>query len=134
MYKNGEGYRPPHCFLGHPVTFEGDTIYHMGFTANIKGSDVFNGLGITFESDQPLSFSNLKAGDVFDYNQFHAAATFPLPNFVNTDVTAMSGKVSVVGTKKVNDKSYMVLRLIDLRFDKISDVYTVNGTVEYEMY
>ena len=46
----------------------------------------------------------------------------------------MSGKVSVVGTKKVNDKSYMVLRLIDLRFDKISDVYTVNGTVEYEMY
>ena len=61
-------------------------------------------------------------------------ATFPLPNFVNTDVTAMSGKVSVVGTKKVNDKSYMVLRLTDLRFDKISDVYTVNGTVEYEMY
>ena len=61
-------------------------------------------------------------------------STYPLPNFVNTDVTAMSGKVSVVGTKKVNDKSYMVLRLTDLRFDKISDVYTVNGTVEYEMY
>ena len=47
MYKSGEGYRPPHCFLGHPVTFEGDTIYHMSFSTKIKGSDVFNGLGIT---------------------------------------------------------------------------------------
>jgi hypothetical protein len=110
----------------------------MGFGANIKGSDVFDMLNINFESSQPMSFSNLKAGDTFDSSQFHAAAAYTptWPEAILRQTTALSGKVTVVGTNKVGDKSYMSLKLSDLRFDAIdrSCVYSINGTVEYEIW
>ena len=58
MYKNGETYNPPHCYLGQEIRYNGGdplTLYHMSFGANIKGSDVFDLLNITFESNRPLS-------------------------------------------------------------------------------
>jgi len=138
FYKSGEMYNPPHCYLGSEITFQGDRIYHMGFGANIKGSDVFDMLNINFESSQPMSFSNLKAGDTFDSSQFHAAAAYTptWPEAILRQTTALSGKVTVVGTNKVGDKSYMSLKLSDLRFDAIdrSCVYSINGTVEYEIW
>ena len=79
MYKSGETYNPPHCYIEKGIVYnDGNpiTVYHMGFGANIKGSDVFDMLNITFESDKPMSFSNMKAGDTFDNNQFHAAAAY----------------------------------------------------------
>lgn len=142
MYKDGEVYNPPHCYLGgKEIRYNGGnpiTVYHMGFGANIKGSDVFDSLTISFESSQPMSFSDLKAGDTFDSSQFHAAAAYT-PTWMEAvliQATALSGKITVVGTSKVGDKSYMTLRLINLRFDAIdhSCVYTVNGTIEYEIY
>ena len=141
MYKNGETYNPPHCYLGQDIRYNGGdplTIYHMSFGANIKGSDVFDLLNITFESNRPLSLSELKAGDTFDSSQFHAAAAYT-PTWTEDiliQATALSGKVTVVGTKTIEDKSYMVLRLTNLKFDAIdhSCVYTVNGTVEYERW
>jgi hypothetical protein len=110
----------------------------MGFGTNIKGSDVFDMLTITIKSNQPLSFSNLKAGDTFDSSQFHATAAYT-PTWTEAIMrvaTVLSGKVTVVGTRNVGDKSYMTLRLTDLRFDAIDHtcVYTVNGTVEYEIW
>ena len=141
MYKSGETYNPPHCYIGKGIVYnDGNpiTVYHMGFGANIKGSDVFDMLNITFESDKPMSFSNMKAGDTSDNNQFHADAAYTRtwPEAILIQATALSGKVTVVGTSKVGDKSYMTLRLSDLRFDAIdhSCVYTVNGTVEYEIW
>lgn len=141
MYGSNEVYNPPHCYFGKEIRHNGGnplTIYHMSFGANIKGSDVFDMLNINFESNQPMSFGDLKPGDTFDSSQFHAAAAYT-PTWTEAvliQATALSGKVSVVGTKNVGDKSYMVLRLIDLRFDAIdrSCVYTVNGVIEYEMY
>ena len=141
MYKSGETYNPPHCYLGKEIRYNGGNeliVYHMGFGANIKGSDVFDMLNISFESNQPMSFSNLKAGDTFDSSQFHAAAAYT-PTWreaILIQATALSGKVTVIGTSKVGDKSYMTLRLTDLRFDAIDHtcVYTVNGTVEYEIW
>ena len=135
MYKSGETYNPPHCYLGKEIRYNGGnelTVY------NIKGSDVFDMLNISFESNQPMSFSNLKAGDTFDSSQFHAAAAYT-PTWMEAiliQATALSGKVTVIGTSKVGDKSYMTLRLTDLRFDAIDHtcVYTVNGTVEYEIW
>ena len=141
MYKSGETYNPPHCYLGKKIRYNGgnsQTIYHMCFGANIKGSDVFDMLNINFESSQPMSFSNLKAGDTFDSSQFHAAAAYTptWPEAILRQATALSGKVTVVGTNKVGDKSYMSLKLSDLRFDAIdrSCVYSINGTVEYEIW
>ena len=141
MYGSNELYNPPHGYLNTEIRYNGGnplTFYHMGFGANIKGSDVFCMLGISFESDKPMSFSNLKPGDSFDSSQFHAAAAYAS---IGTDkflreATALSGKVTVIGTKKAGDKTYMVLRLINLQFDAIdhSCVYTVNGTVEYEIW
>ena len=141
MYKSGETYNPPHCYLGKEIRYSDDTpqtIYHMGFGANIKGSEIFNLLNINFESSRPMSFSDLKPGDTFDSSQFHAAAAYT-PTWAECiliQATALSGKVTVVGTSKVGDKSYMILRLSDLRFDAIdhSCVYSINGTVEYEIW
>ena len=64
-YKSGEMYNPPHCYLGGEITFENDTIYHMGFGANIKGSDVFFILTIGFQSNRQMSFNDLKEGDTY---------------------------------------------------------------------
>ena len=64
MYKSGETYNPPHCYIGKGIVYNDNTpttVYHMSFGANIKGSDVFDMLNISFESNQPMSFSNLKA-------------------------------------------------------------------------
>ena len=141
MYKSGETYNPPHCYIGKGIVYNDNTpttVYHMSFGANIKGSDVFDMLNISFESNQPMSFSNLKSGDTFDSSQFHAAAAYTPTwmEYILKQATALSGKVTVVGTNKVGDKSYMTLRLTDLRFNSIDNtcVYTVNGTVEYEIW
>ena len=141
MYKSGETYNPPHCYLGKEIRYNGgnpQTIYHMEFGANIKGSDVFDMLSITFESSQPMSFSNLKAGDTFDSSQFHAAAAYT-PTWLEKiliQALALSGQVTVLGTRMVGDKSHMILKLSDLRFNAInhSCIYSINGTVEYEIW
>ena len=141
MYKSGETYNPPHCYIGKGIVYNDNsptTVYHMGFGANIKGSDVFYMLNISFESNKPMSFSNLKAGDTFDSSQFHAAAAYT-PTWgeaILRQTTALSGKITVVGTSKVGDISYMTLRLTDLRFNAIDHtcIYSVNGIVEYEIW
>jgi hypothetical protein len=141
LYKSGEVYNPPHCYIGKEIRFNNgnsETVYHMEFGANIKGSDVFNILNISFESNEPMSFSNLKVGDTFDCNQFRANAAYT-PTWMEAimkQTTALSGNVTVIGTSKVGDKSLMTLRLSDLRFDAIdhSCIYTVNGIVDYEIW
>ena len=49
---------------------------------------------------------------------------------------ALSGKITVVDTKKVDDKSYIVLQLTDLKFPSIDNscIFTVNGTIDYERW
>lgn len=140
MYKENETYNPPRCYLGKEIRYNGGnpiTLYHMSFGANIKDSGVFDMLDIGFESDQPLSFSDLKEGDTFEVGQFQAHAYYTPTWFekIMKGTTALSGRVTVVGKKKTGDKEYMVLHLSNLRFDAIdhSCVYSVNGTVEYEI-
>lgn len=141
MYKSGEMYNPPHCYMGKSFVYNDDnpiTVYYMGFGANIKGSDVFYMLNINFESNKPMSFKDLKSGDTFDSSQFHASAAYTptWPEAILRQATALSGKVIVVGTSIVGDKSYLTLRLSNLRFNAIDNscVYTVNGIVEYEIW
>ena len=136
-----ETYNPPHCYISKGIVYNDNTpttVYHMSFGANIKGSDVFDMLNISIDSNQPMSFSNLKAGDSFDSSQFHAAAAYTQTwrEDILDQATALSGKVTVVGTSMVGDKSYMTLRLTNLRFNAIDNtcVYTVNGIVEYEIW
>jgi hypothetical protein len=141
LYKSGEVYNPPHCYIGKEIRFNNgnsETVYHMEFGANIKGSDVFNMLNISFESNEPMSFSNLKVGDTFDCNQFRANAAYT-PTWMEAimkQTTALSGNITVIGTSKVGDKSLMTLRLSNLLFDAIdhSCIYTVNGIVDYEIW
>ena len=141
LYKSGEVYNPPHCYIGKEIRFNNgnsETVYHMEFGANIKGSDVFNILNISFESNEPMSFSNLKVGDTFDCNQFRANAAYT-PTWMEAimkQTTALSGNITVIGTSKVGDKSLMTLRLSNLLFDAIdhSCIYTVNGIVDYEIW
>ncbi len=141
MYKSGEGYNPPHCYLGREIWYNSGNelaVYHMGFGANIKGSDVFYMLTIDFNSNEPIYFSDMKAGDTFDSSQFHASAAYTptWKDAILIQATVLSGKITVVGTSKTDDKSYITLRLSDLRFDAIdhSCIYTLNGLVEYEIW
>ena len=141
MYQSGETYNPPHCYLGKEIRYNGGTpltFYHMSFGANIKGSDVFDMLNISFESDQPMSFSNLKKGSTFDSSQFHAAAAYT-PTWAEAilkQATALSGKITVAGTRKAGENSYLTLKISDLRFNAIdgSCIYAVNGMIEYEIW
>lgn len=140
-YKSNEVYNPPHCYMGKETRYNGGdplTFYHMSFGANIKDSEVFDMLIISFESNQPMSFSDLKVGDEFDSSQFHASAAYT-PTWkedILKQTKVLSGNVSVLAKKKIDDKSYIVLRLTNLIFDAIdhSCVYSVNGTMEYEMW
>lgn len=141
MYKSNEVYSPPHCYLEKEIRYNGGnplTVYHMKFGANIKGSDVFYLLTFGFESDRPMNISDLKAGDRFNSSQFDAHAYYT-PTWSETimrGTKAISGNIDVVGTKKIEDENYMVMRLIDLKFDAIDNscVYTVNGIVEYKIW
>ena len=141
MYKSGETYNPPHCYLGREIWYNGGnelTVYHMGFGANIKGSDVFDMLNIDFDSNEPIYFSDMKVGDTFDSSQFHASAAYT-PTWMEAilkQAVALSGKITVVGTSKTDDKSYITLKLSDLRVNAIdhSCIYTINGLVEYEIW
>ena len=95
-------------------------------------------LTIDFDSHEPIYFSDMKAGDTFDCSQFHASAAYT-PTWMEAilkQTMALSGKITVVGTSKTDDKSYITLRLSDLRFNAIdhSCIYTVNGLVEYEIW
>lgn len=140
-YKCNEVYNPLHCYMGKETRYNGGdplTFYHMSFGANIKDSEVFDMLIISFESNQPMSFSDLKVGDEFDSSQFHASAAYT-PTWkedILKQTKVLSGNVSVLAKKKIDDKSYIVLRLTNLIFDAIdhSCVYSVNGTMEYEMW
>ena len=137
FYKSGECYNPPHCYLLDEITFENDTIYHMGFGANIKGSSVFNGLTIDFQSDCQMSFNDLKEGDTFDSSQFHASAAYT-PTWMEAiliEGNALSGSISVVSKGRIGDKPCITLKLTDLRFEAIdrSCIYSVNGTAVYEV-
>jgi hypothetical protein len=137
-YKSGEMYNPPHCYSGVGITFENDTIYHMGFGANIKGSDVFDMLTIGFQSNRQMSFNDLKEGDTFDSSQFDAAASYT-PTWMEAILiqgNALSGSITVVSKGRIADKPYITLKLTDLKFNAIdhSCVYTVNGTVVYEVW
>ena len=119
-YKSGEMYNPPHCYLGGEITFENDTIYHMGFGANIKGSDVFFILTIGFQSNRQMSFNDLKEGDTFDISQFDAAAAYT-PTWMEAiliEGNALSGSISVVSKGRVGDKPYITLKLTDLKFSQ----------------
>ena len=138
FYKSGEMYNPPHCYLGSEITFQGDRIYHMGFGANIKGSDVFDMLDIEFQSNQRMSFNDLKEGDTFDSSQFHASAAYT-PTWMEAILkmaTALSGSITVVSKGMIEGKPYITLTLTDLKFNAIdhSCVYSVNGTVVYEIW
>ena len=137
FYKSGEMYNPPHCYLGSEITFQGDRIYHMGFGVNIKGSKVFDMLDIEFQSNRRMSFNDLKEGDTFDNSQFHAAAYYT-PTWMEDimrGTTALSGSITVLSKGSIEGKPYITLTLTNLKFDAIdhSCVYSVNGTVEYEI-
>ena len=138
FYKSGEMYNPPHCYLGSEITFQGDRIYHMGFGANIKGSKVFDMLDIEFQSDRRMSFNDLKEGDTFDSSQFHASAAYT-PTWMEAILkmaTALSGSITVLSKGWIEGKPYITLTLTDLKFNAIdhSSVYSVNGTVVYEIW
>ena len=134
----------PRCYVARTtwrVNNEEVSVYMMEFTASIKRSDIFDLLQIACpENNQPIYFRDLKPGDVLDLSKFHVTADYAKNSIYDVEqvlisAIAQSGKITVVGTKIIDGQSYMTLNLSDLRFlsrDK-SCVYTINGTVDYEI-
>ena len=137
FYKSGEMYNPPHYYSGSGITSQGETFYYMGFGANIKDSKVFDILDIKFKSNRRMSLNDLKEGDTFDNSQFHAAAYYTPTwmEYIMRGTTALSGSITVLSKGSIEGKPYITLTLTNLKFDAIdhSCVYSVNGTVVYEM-
>lgn len=141
VYKSNETCNPPHCYVGEGAYYEGGMlvmVYSMSFFANLKGSDVFNMLNIGFDSNSPMSFSDLKAGDTFDTSQFHAEAYYT-PTWqedIMRGAKAESGKVTVVSMTTIDGKPCVTLKITNLQFAAIDNscTYTINGTVDYEIY
>ena len=111
-------------------------IYHRHFVCGISDSPFFYLLKIDFQNSEELSFDDFKDGDTFDSSQFLAFAYYYTPTWteaVMKGASILSGKIQVVGRKKVDDMSLLTLQLIDLKFDAIdkSCVYSINGTIDY---
>ena len=142
-YKDNKHYNPPYCEIAadyYPSS--GTFTYYTEFIADIKNSEGFYKLSINKESDQRMSFSDLKEGDTYDASELLIAVYNRYPAKPGEDVPAVmrgtrasSGKITVAGTKDMDGKEYIILRLTDLQFDvrDYSCAYTVNGTVEYEI-
>lgn len=84
-----------------------------------------------------MSLNDLKEGDTFDNSQFHAAAYYTPTwmEYIMRGTTALSGSITVLSKGSIEGKPYITLTLTNLKFDAIdhSCVYSVNGTVVYEM-
>ena len=139
LYKSGEtNDYPPRCYVGKEMIDNGDepiTKYFMTFLAYVEGSPIINGFNINIESDKPLTFNNLKAGETFYSSQYKAYFYYNRVWLELYGMTpALNGILTVVDKKQVDGKDYVVLRLTDFRFDAIdkSCIYNVNGLVEFE--
>ena len=105
------------------------------FAAPIKNSSTFTILHVEIDSSRAKEIKDLQVGDTFDNNEIRFMAFDDRP--VNGICTcyarpdyALGGQIQVVGkTTGADGKSYIMLNLLDLKYDD----YTINATIAYEM-
>lgn len=111
------------------------TVYHLGFSAMILNSSLFNVMTLDIESDQAASAGELKVGDTFDSSVIQVIA-FDNRNTLTEGRFdyAKGGQVQVVDLQTDdNGRSHITISLQDLKFNSFDQKhsYTLNATIDY---
>jgi len=132
----------PQCYVnGKNISYETDgsirTSYHLKFSLNIKESPVLYLLQVDIESSKRIFIEDLKIGDTFDSSEvgIFAYYTPTWKEYVMRGARAHSGKMHVISKYTTNEKSFLVVRFSDLKFESIdkTSIYTVNATIVFEV-
>ena len=132
----------PQCYVnGKNISYETDgsirTSYHLKFSLNIKESPVLYLLQVDIESSKRIFIEDLKIGDTFDSSEVGIFAYYTPTGKekVLRGARAHSGKMRVISKYTTNEKSFLVVRFSDLKFESIdkTSIYTVNATIVFEV-
>ena len=132
----------PQCYVnGKNISYETDgsirTSYHLKFSLNIKESPVLYLLQVDIESSKRIFIEDLKIGDTFDSSEVGIFAYYnpTWKEHVMRGARAHSGKMHVISKYTTNEKSFLVVRFSDLKFESIdkTSIYTVNATIVFEV-
>ena len=132
----------PQCYVnGKNISYETDgsirTSYHLKFSLNIKESPVLYLLQVDIESSKRIFIEDLKIGDTFDSSEVGIFAYYNPTGMekVMRGARAHSGKMRVISKYTTNEKSFLVVRFSDLKFESIdkTSIYTVNATIVFEV-
>ena len=137
----GLAYNPQCHVNGKNISYETDgsirTSYHLKFSLNIKESPVLYLLQVDIESSKKIFIEDLKIGDTFDSSEVGIFAYYnpTWKEYVMRGARAHSGKMRVISKYTTNEKSFLVVRFSDLKFESIdkTSIYTVNATIVFEV-
>ena len=137
----GLAYNPQCHVNGKNISYETDgsirTSYHLKFSLNIKESPVLYLLQVDIESSKRIFIEDLKIGDTFDSSEVGIFAYYTPTGkeHVMRGARAHSGKMRVISKYTTNEKSFLVVRFSDLKFESIdkTSIYTVNATIVFEV-
>ena len=131
----------PQCSFGGQTSYERDgsirTSYHLKFGINIKESLVLYLLQVDIESSKRILIEDLKIGDTFDSSEVGIFAYYTPTGKekVLRGARAHSGKMRVINKYTTKEKTFLVMRFSDLKFESIdkTSIYTVNATIVFEV-
>ena len=131
----------PQCSFGGQTSYERDgsirISYHLKFGINIKESPVLYLLQVDIESSKRIFIEDLKIGDTFDSSEVGIFAYYTPTGMekVMRGARAHSGKMRVISKYTTKEKSFLVVRFSDLKFESIdkTSIYTVNATIVFEV-
>ena len=131
----------PQCSFGGQTSYERDgsirISYHLKFGINIKESPVLYLLQVDIERSKRIFIEDLKIGDTFDSSEVGIFAYYTPTGMekVMRGARAHSGKMRVISKYTTKEKTFLVMRFSDLKFESIdkTSIYTVNATIVFEV-
>ena len=131
----------PQCSFGGQTSYERDgsirISYHLKFGINIKESPVLYLLQVDIERSKRILVEDLKIGDTFDSSEVGIFAYYTPTGMekVMRGARAHSGKMRVISKYTTKEKSFLVMRFSDLKFESIdkTSIYPVNATIVFEV-
>ena len=131
----------PQCYFGGQTSYERDgsirISYHLKFGINIKESPVLYLLQVDIESSKKIFIEDLKIGDTFDSSEVGIFAYYTPTGWekVMRGARAHSGKMRVIIKYTTKEKTFLVMRFSDLKFESIdkTNIYTVNAKIVFEV-
>ena len=133
----------PYCGISSSVWMDGDEIYPIVFSAEIRNSTHFNVLQFDLNSTRIKSIEDLKVGDTFGDIHFPSSEIM-IKTWESDSVSglipheskggALSGQIDVVNKKTGDDgKSHLIMSLKDVKFHQEDGFYILNAVIDFEI-